>query len=74
MIHRLFGRPGRFRSVGLICALLIGMGVFTGLIGILADLIAVNRKLLEKLLAREGVSAAANAGSRVRGRSETEAA
>ena len=29
------------------------MGVFTCLIGIVADLIAVNRELLEKLLAME---------------------
>ena len=43
---------GHVQSV-LLSALLIGMGVFTGLIGIVADLIAVNRKLLEKLLASE---------------------
>jgi hypothetical protein len=43
---------GHVQSV-ILSALLIGMGVFTGLIGILADLIAVNRKLLEKLLASE---------------------
>lgn len=48
---------GHVQSV-ILAALLIGMGVFTGLIGILADLIAVNRKLLEKLLARERVGAA----------------
>jgi glycosyltransferase involved in cell wall biosynthesis len=47
---------GHVQSV-ILAALLIGMGVFTGLIGILADLIAVNRKLLEKLLARAHVSA-----------------
>jgi glycosyltransferase involved in cell wall biosynthesis len=41
---------GHVQSV-ILCALLIGMGAFTGLIGILADLIAVNRRLLEKLLA-----------------------
>ena len=29
------------------------MGVFTALIGIVADLIAVNRRLLEKLLASD---------------------
>jgi glycosyltransferase involved in cell wall biosynthesis len=40
---------GHVQSV-ILCALLIGMGVFTGLIGIVADLIAVNRRLLEKLL------------------------
>jgi hypothetical protein len=47
---------GHVQSV-ILSALLIGMGVFTGLIGILADLIAVNRKLLEKLLARERATA-----------------
>ena len=45
-----FGQgEGHVQSV-ILCALLIGMGAFTGLIGILADLIAVNRRLLEKLL------------------------
>ena len=43
---------GHVQSV-IVSALLIGMGVFTGLIGVVADLIAVNRELLEKLLARE---------------------
>ena len=43
---------GHVQSV-ILSALLIGMGVLTGLIGIVADLIAVNRKLLEKLLASE---------------------
>jgi glycosyltransferase involved in cell wall biosynthesis len=43
---------GHVQSV-ILSALLIGMGVFTGLIGVVADLIAVNRKLLEKLLARD---------------------
>jgi hypothetical protein len=47
---------GHVQSV-ILSALLIGMGVFTGLIGILADLIAVNRRLLEKLLAREATAA-----------------
>src|ERR671918_281824 len=47
---------GHVQSV-ILSALLIGMGVFTGLIGILADLIAVNRELLEKLLAREATPA-----------------
>jgi glycosyltransferase involved in cell wall biosynthesis len=42
---------GHVQSV-ILSALLIGMGAFTGLIGILADLISVNRRLLEKLLAR----------------------
>jgi glycosyltransferase involved in cell wall biosynthesis len=41
---------GHVQSV-ILAALLTGMGVFTGLIGILADLISVNRRLLEKLLA-----------------------
>ena len=63
---------GHVQSV-MLSALLIGMGVFTGLIGIVADLIAVNRKLLEKLLAREraagngvdraGATAAASRGA-----------
>jgi glycosyltransferase involved in cell wall biosynthesis len=43
---------GHVQSV-ILSALLIGMGVFTGLIGVVADLIAVNRRLLEKLLASE---------------------
>ena len=43
---------GHVQSV-ILSALLVGMGVFTGLIGIVADLIAVNRELLEKLLAME---------------------
>ena len=43
---------GHVQSV-ILSALLVGMGVFTGLIGIVADLIAVNRELLEKLLAGE---------------------
>jgi hypothetical protein len=42
--------PGHIQSV-ILCALLMSMGVYTGLIGIVADLIAVNRRLLEKLLA-----------------------
>ena len=40
---------GHVQSV-ILGALLIGLGVVTGLIGIVADLIAVNRRLLEKLL------------------------
>ena len=44
---------GHLQSV-ILCALLMGMGMLTSLIGILADLISVNRRLLEKLLAREG--------------------
>jgi glycosyltransferase involved in cell wall biosynthesis len=43
---------GHVQSV-ILSALLVGMGVFTGVIGIVADLIAVNRELLEKLLASE---------------------
>jgi glycosyltransferase involved in cell wall biosynthesis len=43
---------GHVQSV-ILAALLVGMGVLTGLIGILADLIAVNRRLLEKLLAQQ---------------------
>ena len=41
---------GHIQSV-ILSALLIGMGVLVGLIGIVADLIAVNRRLLEKVLA-----------------------
>ena len=37
-------------------ALLLGMGVLTVLIGIVADLIAVNRQLLEKLLAQHAAA------------------
>ncbi len=40
---------GHVQSV-ILSALLISMGVLSGLIGIVADLIAVNRRLLEKLL------------------------
>jgi hypothetical protein len=40
---------GHVQSV-ILAALLLGLGVLTGLIGIVADLIAVNRRLLEKLL------------------------
>jgi len=46
---------GHVQSV-ILSALLIGMGVLTGLIGLLADLIAVNRRLLEKLLARQATA------------------
>jgi hypothetical protein len=38
-------------------ALLTGMGVLVALIGIVADLIAVNRRLLEKVLAHQQASA-----------------
>jgi glycosyltransferase involved in cell wall biosynthesis len=43
---------GHVQSV-ILCALLIGLGVVTGLIGVVADLIAVNRELLEKLLSMQ---------------------
>jgi glycosyltransferase involved in cell wall biosynthesis len=43
---------GHVQSV-ILSALLIGMGVVTGLIGVVADLIAVNRELLEKLLSMQ---------------------
>jgi len=42
-------------------ALLMGMGVQTGLIGIVADLVAVNRRLLEKLLDLQQLGARAAA-------------
>lgn len=55
---------GHVQSV-ILGALLLGMGVLTGLIGLVADLIAINRRLLEKLLdlqqAAPPVSAAPNA-------------
>ena len=63
---------GHVQSV-ILCALLVGMGALTGLIGILADLIAVNRKLLEKLLARE-TDAATRPDSQVPGGPKSEAA
>jgi glycosyltransferase involved in cell wall biosynthesis len=43
---------GHVQSV-ILASLLVSMGVLTSLIGILADLIAVNRRLLEKLLAQQ---------------------
>ena len=43
---------GHLQSV-IMSALLMSMGAFTGLIGILADLISVNRRLLEKLLVEQ---------------------
>ena len=54
---------GHIQSV-ILCALLLGMGVFTGLIGIVADLIAVNRRLLEKLLALQQAGAGESAAPR----------
>ena len=49
--------PGHVQSV-ILCALLMSMGVYAGLIGVVADLIAVNRRLLEKLLAQQAGTAA----------------
>ena len=46
---------GHVQSV-VLSALLMGMGVFTGLIGIVADLIAVNRQLLENWLLQQSQS------------------
>jgi len=54
---------GHVHSV-IVSALLIGMGALTGLIGMLADLIAVNRRLLEKLLAQQATAAASAPASR----------
>jgi glycosyltransferase involved in cell wall biosynthesis len=51
---------GHVQSV-ILGALLLGMGVLTGLIGIVADLIAVNRRLLEKLLDLQQATAHAGA-------------
>ena len=42
---------GHIQSVVVSC-LLMGLGVYTGLIGVVADLISVNRKLLEKIDSR----------------------
>jgi hypothetical protein len=42
----------------------MGMGMLTGLIGIVADLISVNRRLLEKLLARQDETLAPSAAAR----------
>jgi hypothetical protein len=47
---------GHIQSV-ILSALLTGMGVLVALIGIVADLIAVNRRLLEKVLAHQQASA-----------------
>jgi glycosyltransferase involved in cell wall biosynthesis len=47
---------GHVQSV-ILSALLTGMGVLIALIGIVADLIAVNRRLLEKVLAQQQASA-----------------
>jgi glycosyltransferase involved in cell wall biosynthesis len=62
---------GHLQSV-IMSALLMSMGVFTGLIGILADLISVNRRLLEKLLVEQQsasvTSAAPGAGASTRRR------
>jgi glycosyltransferase involved in cell wall biosynthesis len=46
---------GHIQSV-ILSALLTGMGVLVALIGIVADLIAVNRRLLEKVLAQQQAS------------------
>jgi glycosyltransferase involved in cell wall biosynthesis len=54
---------GHVQSV-ILSALLMGMGVFTGLIGIVADLIAVNRQLLENLLMQQSQSTGSAAPAR----------
>jgi glycosyltransferase involved in cell wall biosynthesis len=54
---------GHVQSV-ILGALLLGMGVLTGLIGIVADLIAVNRRLLEKLLDLQQTAARAEPAAR----------
>jgi glycosyltransferase involved in cell wall biosynthesis len=51
---------GHIQSV-ILGALLTGMGVLVALIGIVADLIAVNRRLLEKVLASQQAAADAQA-------------
>jgi hypothetical protein len=42
------GGSGHVQSL-ILAALLVGIGLFLGIVGILADLIAVNRQLLERL-------------------------
>ncbi len=58
----------------ILSALLTGMGVLVGLIGIVADLIAVNRRLLETLLAQQAGAAPAPARQPERRRSKASAA
>jgi glycosyltransferase involved in cell wall biosynthesis len=65
---------GHIQSV-ILSALLTGMGVLIALIGIVADLIAVNRRLLEKVLAQQQASAeAASARQPQRRRTKASAA
>ena len=64
---------GHVQSV-ILCALLIGMGAFTGLFGILADLIAVNRRLLEKLLTLQQAAPPASQAPSAAARRRTPAA
>jgi len=54
---------GHVESV-VLCVLLIGMGLFTGLIGIVADLIVVTRRLLAKLLTLQPADRVENAAPR----------
>ena len=59
---------GHVQSVIVSC-LLMGLGVFTGMIGVIADLISVNRRLLEQIDARlRAVQLAAPAASPERDR------
>jgi glycosyltransferase involved in cell wall biosynthesis len=64
---------GHVQSV-ILGALLTGMGLLIALIGIVADLIAVNRRLLEKVLAHQQASAEAPAQARREPRAEVSAA
>jgi glycosyltransferase involved in cell wall biosynthesis len=64
---------GHVQSV-ILGALLTGMGVLIALIGIVADLIAVNRRLLEKVLAHQQASEEAPAQARHERRAEVSAA
>ena len=64
---------GHIQSV-ILSGLLLGMGFLTGLIGIVADLIAVNRRLLEKILVEQTPAAAKPTRPQVRRRSKVSAA
>ena len=61
---------GHVQSVMVSC-LLMGLGIFTGLIGVIADPISVNRRLLEQIDARlRAIELAAPAAPRRRSRRE----
>jgi glycosyltransferase involved in cell wall biosynthesis len=64
---------GHVQSVMVSC-LLMGLGIFTGLIGVIADLISVNRRLLEQIDARLRAIELAAPAAAPRRRSRREAA